>query len=125
MHHRGVIMKFFPGLRHAKQPDVGMSRSGIRMRAGFVRLTALLVDDQALGGSRSADWTVQRRDPGGCDDRPVLADQSTEDAPTRVVEAYDQMMRRFIGPALRQLGFSRTLREFRYGSCGQAGGGPG
>jgi hypothetical protein len=41
--------------------------------------------------------------------------------PARVVDAYDQMMRQVIGPALRQLGFTGTLREFRYGSRSQSG----
>jgi hypothetical protein len=59
--------------------------------------------------------------PGGCDDRPVPADESIEDVPTQVVEAYDQMMRRVIGPVLGRIGFTGTAREFRYGSRGQFG----
>lgn len=47
--------------------------------------------------------------------------QSADDVPARVVDAYDQMMRQVIGPALRQLGFTGTLREFRYGSRSQSG----
>jgi len=38
-----------------------------------------------------------------------------------VVEAYDQMMRQVIGPALRQLGFRGTFREFKYGDRGHFG----
>jgi hypothetical protein len=41
--------------------------------------------------------------------------------PPRVTEAYDQMMRERIGPALRELGFRGTSREFRYGSRSQFG----
>jgi hypothetical protein len=51
----------------------------------------------------------------------VSADQSAETVPARVVEAYDQMMRGVVGPALRQLGFTGTVREFRYGSRSQFG----
>jgi len=38
-----------------------------------------------------------------------------------VTEAYDQMMRRLIGPALRELGFRGASREFRYGGRSQFG----
>jgi hypothetical protein len=38
-----------------------------------------------------------------------------------VVEAYDQMMRQVIGPALRQLGFRGTVHEFKYGDRSQSG----
>jgi hypothetical protein len=51
----------------------------------------------------------------------VPDDQSVEAVPARVVEAYDQMMRRVIGPALRQFGFTGTVREFKYGSRSRLG----
>jgi hypothetical protein len=63
-----------------------------------------------------------RRWPGPvrrCDDRAVSDEQ--EAVPARVVEAYDQMMRQVIGPALRQLGFRGTMREFKYGDRSQFG----
>ena len=55
----------------------------------------------------------------GCNDRAVPDEQGA--VPVRVVEAYDQMMRQVIGPALRQLGFRRTVREFKYGDRSQFG----
>jgi hypothetical protein len=58
---------------------------------------------------------------GRCDHGLVPDDKSVEAVPARVVEAYDQMMRRVIGPALRQFGFTGTVREFKYGSRSQFG----
>ena len=56
-----------------------------------------------------------------CDNHRVPEQQATDPFPARVVEAYDQMMRQVIGPALRQLGFRGTLREFKYGGRSQFG----
>jgi hypothetical protein len=56
-----------------------------------------------------------------CDDHLVPEHQAPEPVPARVVEAYDQMMRQVIGPALRQLGFRGTVREFKYGDRSQFG----
>jgi hypothetical protein len=39
----------------------------------------------------------------------------------KVQQAYDEMMRRQVAPALRELGFSGTLRIFRYSSGGRHG----
>jgi hypothetical protein len=50
-----------------------------------------------------------------------MAALAAEPVPARVVEAYDQMMRQLIGPALRQLGFRGTVREFKYGDRSQSG----
>jgi hypothetical protein len=50
-----------------------------------------------------------------------MAELAAEPVPARVVEAYDQMMRQVIGPALRQLGFRGTVREFKYGDRSQSG----
>src|SRR5215469_7709583 len=50
-----------------------------------------------------------------------MAARAAEPMPARVVEAYDQMMRQVIGPALRQLGFRGTVREFKYGDRSQSG----
>lgn len=38
-----------------------------------------------------------------------------------MVEAFDQMMRHIVGPALRQHGFRGTVREFKYGDSSQFG----
>jgi hypothetical protein len=62
----------------------------------------------AVAGRRSA-WSS------------IRSDEYREDVAATVVEVYDQMMRRVIGPALRQLRFTGALREFRYGSRGQSG----
>jgi HEAT repeats len=56
-----------------------------------------------------------------CDDHLVPEQQAPEPVPARVVEAYDQMMRQVIRPALRQLGFRGTVREFKYGDRTQFG----
>jgi HEAT repeat protein len=50
-----------------------------------------------------------------------MAELAADPVPARVVEAYDQMMRQVIGPALRQLGFRGTVREFKYGDRSQFG----
>jgi HEAT repeats len=51
----------------------------------------------------------------------VSGEQAGEAVPARVVDAYDQMMRLVIGPALRQLGFRGTVRWFKYGTRSQFG----
>jgi HEAT repeats len=73
----------------------------------------------AVEPDHNQTWADQTR--AVCDDHPVPEQHATELVPARVVEAYDQMMRQVIGPALRQLQFRGTLREFKYGDRSQFG----
>jgi hypothetical protein len=52
---------------------------------------------------------------------PVSGEPKAESASLEVQQAYDQMMREQVAPALRELGFTGTARIFRYGSGGHSG----